>query len=41
VGYNSSERSEFIEIKDLYRQILGMEGPWKVSEVELYITGEG
>jgi len=29
-----------MEVKELYRQILGIEEPWKVSEVELDVKGE-
>jgi len=30
-----------MEVKELYRQILGIEEPWKVSEVELDVKGKG
>jgi len=29
-----------MEVKELYRQILGIEEPWKVSEVELDVKEE-
>ncbi|MBC7349880.1 MAG: ISL3 family transposase, partial [Candidatus Aminicenantes bacterium] len=29
-----------MEVKELYRQILGIEEPWKVSQVELDVKGE-
>lgn len=29
-----------MEVKELYRQILGIEGPWRVSRVELDVRGE-